>query len=250
MKLYDLHTHTTMSDGSLTPTELAAKAEEHGCGLGISDHLFCCKLLTPRDIDTYLTELESLGVLRGLEANMGENFTLPAALDNRLDYMIASVHTVKTPDGGRMPLNPYFCARAGDAGAPPYTAVFTADEAKFYLTQIIDMIAYDFAIQRVDIYGHCTVTPFHDTLKNDPWLLGWEDEVISLCLKSNVAMEISGLWECPRESMVQKALARGVKFTLGSDCHTPAHTCNLAYPSGLIAKLNIPETQIYMPKRR
>ena len=250
MKLYDLHTHSVLSDGTLTVPELIAETAKHGYGLGVSDHLFCCNLLTLQNVDDYLTELERYDVLRGLEANIGENFTLPASLDNRVDYVIASVHTVKTPQGDAMPLNPYFCSRAGDEGAPPYTQSFKEDEAKFYLEQITQLISYDFKNQRVDILGHCTVNPFYDALLSNPWLEGWENEIINLCLKHDVAMEISGLWCCPRKAMVQKALLKGVKFSFGSDCHTPQHTCNLEYPLQLINELKIPETQIYLPERR
>ena len=39
MKLCDLHTHSTFSDGSLTPTELVALAERQGLGaLALTDH--------------------------------------------------------------------------------------------------------------------------------------------------------------------------------------------------------------------
>lgn len=245
MKYYDYHTHTPMSDGDLTVGELLQAAGARGFGLGISDHLFCCKLLTPRDVAHYLDELERFDVLRGVEANLGENFTLPASLDKRVDYVIASVHSVQDLNGGRLPLDPYFCARAGDEGALPYTRVFTSDEAKRYLEQILEIISYDFANQRVDIFGHCTVNPFYETLRGGDYLAGWEDEVIALCLRHKVAIELSGLWQCPDEAMVQKALARGAHFSMGSDCHIPAHAANLDYPLELVRRLKIPDEQIF-----
>jgi len=70
MKYFDLHTHTVLSDGTKTPKQLLDAAEKKGYGLGISDHIFCCKMLTLRDVEHYLDELDRYNVLHGVEANL------------------------------------------------------------------------------------------------------------------------------------------------------------------------------------
>ncbi|WP_312642808.1 PHP domain-containing protein [Hydrogenoanaerobacterium sp.] len=245
MKYFDLHTHTVMSDGDCTPQQLLDTANSKGYGLGISDHLFCCKLLTLRDVEHYLNELDRYDVLHGVEANLGENFTLPHKLDERVDYVIASVHSVQDLNGESLQLGPYFCDRAGDEGALPYTRTFTQDEAKYYLEQILRIYEFDFKNQRVDILGHCTVHPFYDALLGQQHLSDWQDETVALCKKYDVAMEISGLWHCPDEELIRKAHLAGVKFSLGSDCHQPKHTCNLDYALNMLHKLGVAEDRLF-----
>ncbi len=248
MKYFDLHTHTVLSDGTKTPKQLLDAAEKKGYGLGISDHIFCCKMLTLRDVEHYLDELDRYNVLHGVEANLGENFTLPHKLDERVDYVIASVHSVQDLNGEKLELGPYFCARAGDAGAPPYNRRFTADEAKHYLEQILQILEFDFRYQRVDILGHCTVHPFYDTLMGQKYLSDWQDEVVKLCKKYTVAIEISGLWHCPDEDLIRKAHVAGVKFSLGSDCHQPKDTCDLDYALDMLRKIGIGQDELFTIK--
>lgn len=244
MKYFDLHTHTTMSDGSASPEQLVAIAAQKGYGLGISDHLFCENMFTLRDVEHYLDELDKHDVLKGIEANMGENFTLPGPIDDRLDYVIASVHAVPDLDGGILPLGLYFGARAGDPGVT-YHRTFSHSEAKHYLEQILRVCEFDFARQRVDILGHCLVNPFYDALAGDPFLTGWEDELIALCGRYSIAMEISTLWHCPHEDMVRRAHAAGLLFSLGSDCHNPPDSCVLDYSVAMLETLGIGEESLF-----
>ncbi|WP_343256369.1 hypothetical protein [Ligaoa zhengdingensis] len=252
MSYYDLHTHSVLSDGELTVAGLVQAAKAHGVGLGVSDHLFCPRMPAPRDVERYLDELERHeGVLRGLEADLGSNFTLPGRIDRRVDYVIASVHSVQDLKGGeRIPLGPYFAARAGDEGAPPYARVFSPDEAKRYLEQILGVFAYDLAAQRVDILGHCVVNPFYDVLRGDPWLTGWEDEVITLCKRHGVAMEVSSLWNAPDEGMLRRATGAGVQLSLGSDCHRPGQAGCLDWPVAVTRRLGLAAGDLYLPQRK
>ena len=42
MQLYDLHTHTNMSDADFSVEELIEVEQKQGHILGVSDHFFCC----------------------------------------------------------------------------------------------------------------------------------------------------------------------------------------------------------------
>lgn len=248
MNYFDLHTHTVMSDGSETPQGLLAAAQAQGYGLGISDHLFCEKIFTLREVQNYLDELDRYDVFKGVEANIGENFTLPPTLGSRVDYVIASAHAVPDLDGGTLRLGQYFGARAGEAGVL-YHRTFSKGEATHYLQQILRMYEFDFANQRVDILGHCTVTPFYDALAGDAFLPDWENAVIALCKKYRVAMEISTLWRCPQEDMLRRAHAAGIAFSLGSDCHLPKDSCKLGYSVEMLQTVGIGEQDLFVPRK-
>ena len=57
MQIYDLHTHTTMSDGRVALHDLVEWECAMGYQLGVSDHVFVGGIYTERDIAAYLEEL-------------------------------------------------------------------------------------------------------------------------------------------------------------------------------------------------
>jgi len=103
---FDLHTHTTFSDGKNTPEEMVLSAIEKGLeAIGFSDHSytefdtsFCVQ---KKDIDAYLAEIgrlkkkyrSKIAVLCGIEQDLFGTF-FPSAYD----YRIGSVHYVKKGD--------------------------------------------------------------------------------------------------------------------------------------------------------
>lgn len=245
MKFYDLHTHTTHSDGDATVQQLLDAAEARGCGLGVSDHLLCCGMETLEAVTAYLDELERYPVLKGCEANVGEDYRLPDAIANRLDYVIASVHEVSDLAGGSIHLGVYFGERAGDDVV--WERNIDESRSREYLETVLPVVERTMSTQRMDIYGHCTVLPFCEILAGTSYLEDWENELISLCLKYNVAMEISGLWKEPGLAMIRRAAKRGVKFSLGSDCHLLKDACNIDYPIRMVEEAGLTEDQLWIP---
>ncbi len=104
MKRHSLHSHTTYSDGELTPIGLLAKAKIEGLQiLGISDHAFAGKLQDDRQItnklDIYLDELNGLktsfqdiDLLIGAEIECDTSSLHPSQLPfdilNEFDYLL------------------------------------------------------------------------------------------------------------------------------------------------------------------
>ncbi|MDO4572457.1 MAG: PHP domain-containing protein, partial [Clostridia bacterium] len=157
MQLYDLHTHTTMSDGEVALEDLVEWERGMGRVLGVSDHLFSVKMFTERDVAAYIEALKPYAVYRGLEANMEQNFALPDALDAQIDYVIASVHSMPDGRGGFIPLDGYF--RYRNHAASRYVKNYSPDLCRWYLAHTLRMIEKSFERQRVDILGHATVIP-------------------------------------------------------------------------------------------
>lgn len=247
MQLYDLHTHTNMSDADFTVEELIETEQKQGHILGVSDHFFCCGIYTLREVNAYLDVLCQYSVYRGAEVNMEHRFNLPDELDDRLDYVIASVHSLPDGRGGFVPLNDYFRKRSGHSDR--YEKNYSSDMNRYYLAYIIQMMEKTFSTQRVDILGHSTVLPCYDELFGTKFLEQWEDAVIGLCKKYQVALEISGLWRAPRLEMIRKAKQAGLLFSMGSDCHRYLQIGDLAYPERIAEELALTEEDFFKPRR-
>lgn len=247
MKYYDLHTHTTYSDSEIPLEKLVETARQKGYALGISDHLFCGGMNTLADVERYLDALDSYDVLRGCEANIGEDYSLPDSLAARLDYIIASVHSFPDLAGGVVPMGDYLSERAGEP--VKWTRPIDDTRSEEYLEAILSMTEHTMQTQRMDIYGHCTVLPFCETLAGTAFLRDWENALLALCKKYNVALEISALWKEPGLDLIRRARETGLRFTLGSDCHLFQDACNLDYAIDAVQKAGITEPEFYCPKR-
>ncbi|MEA5049029.1 MAG: PHP domain-containing protein [Eubacteriales bacterium] len=247
MQLYDLHTHTNMSDAEFPIEELIEVEQAQGHILGVSDHLFCCGIYTLSDVSTYLEILSRYPVYRGAEVNMEHRFNLPDQMDDQVDYIIASVHNMPDGRGGFVPLGPYFSRRSGHT--QQYTKNYSSDMNRYYLAYIIQMIEKTFSTQRVEILGHATVLPSYDELYGTRFLEQWEDAVIGLCKKYGVALEISGLWRAPRMEMILKAKGAGLLFSMGSDCHNRLQIGNMDYVERAIEEVGLTESDFFTPRR-
>ena len=247
MQLYDLHTHTNMSDASFPLEELVEVEEAQGHILGVSDHIFCCGIYTLRDIANYLELLKPYRVYRGVEANMEQRFDLPDEIDAQLDYVIASVHSMPDGRGGFVPLSGYMAKRAGAVSF--YEKNYSSDMNRYYLAYVLRLIEKTFSTQRVDILGHATVLPPCDELYGTKFLLDWENAVIDLCRRHGIALEISGLWRVPNMDMIRRAKEAGVCFSMGSDCHDRLQIGVLDYVELAIEEAGLGESDFFVPRR-
>lgn len=236
-----------MSDGHVPLADLVAWEQNMGRVLGVSDHLFCQGIYTDRDVAAYLDALEAYPVYRGAETNMEQNFSLPDALDARLDYVIASVHSMPDGRGGFIPLSGYFRKRLGVHGA--YAKNYSSDLNRWYLAHTLRLMEKAFSNQRVDILGHATLLPCCDELYGTKFLLDWENAVLNLCLRHGVALEISGLWRLPHMDMLRRAKAMGLSFSLGSDCHEAGDVGVLDYCESAIEELDLRQDDFFVPTR-
>lgn len=248
MKIYDLHTHSVFSDGDATVEYLAERAAEKGYGLGVSDHIFCGQIDTEGQMEHYLDELDRYDVYKGVEANIGTDFSMPDRIWNRLDYCIASLHFLPARDGSMLKLSEYFGWRAGHR--QDYNLPYHSEDAKYLLEKNLVLVEQTFSRFRVDILGHGTVTPFYDDLNSTQAQLDFENELLNLCKKFNVALEISGLWKEPSKRVVLSAREKGLKFSFGCDCHRLAEVCNLEYVHRIVEETGICEKELFVPEKR
>ena len=265
--IYDLHTHTTFSDGDASPEYLIEKAKKEGYRTGICDHLFCSGNETSEKIDRYLNYAATLDILVGGESNIGEELPLTDSQQAKLDYIIASIHAVfpenmsfqdrvmsrlirpdtQTPyaAGEAVVLSRYFARRGHFRDDwEGYDAAY----AEEYLNLSYKQMVHYMSNFRGDILGHAGVMPFYEDLPYDSsMVIDWENAVVSLCKKYNVAMEISGMWRAPYERMLRKAKAEGLKFSFGSDCHRIEDVGQIEYCIKMAELLKLTDMDMFLP---
>jgi histidinol phosphatase-like PHP family hydrolase len=109
----------------------------------------------------------------------------------------------------------------------------------------------EFAAQKYDILGHCSMLPPLAAGKPEEhfpeW---WEGELVDLLLKHGVAMEISNRWKTPYDRLMEKTLKAGVMFSIGSDGHDKKTTCVLDYPRTMIERFGVKEDRIFDIERK
>lgn len=248
MKYYDLHVHTNFSDGEASFEELVAKAKQKGYGLGVTDHVFVDGHNdTPEKLEKYLNYVSNKGVLVGVEANIGQNQAIPDYLNDKVDYVVSSMHYLKN-EKEYIPIGPYFCYKCGMWDH--YDINYDVNRTNEYLDWIYKEMKWTMENMRIDILGHPTVNPMHEYGKDRAFIETWDDKVIDLCISHNVAIEISNMWDQPDEKFIEKALEKGAMFSMASDGHKKNEICELDYPIAMAAKLAIPENRFFVPKKK
>src|SRR5687767_178062 len=198
--LVDWHCHSRWSDGGAWVPELVEQANVRGVALGISDHGLVdnARLRTAGQIAGYLEDLIRHPVLRGLEISIGEDQDTPGLLDE-FEYLIASLHTVRVPEGSVSAVR-YLNYRAGlyPGYQPSLAARF---DRQRYFDLLLASIEETFRRWPVKILGHFCLQPecaaedgsFELEREPEPDKVAgdWLDEVIRLCIRSNVAVELN-----------------------------------------------------------
>jgi Histidinol phosphatase and related hydrolases of the PHP family len=250
MKYYDLHTHTDFSDGEATVEYLLKTAEEKGYGLGFSDHIFCGGNDTLEKIQRYVDYVGKTDAFVGVEANIGEDYHLPDSIEKKIDYVIASTHSLDDR-GEKLFFSSYFCYRSGAVSS--YMPNYHKDRMEEYMETMLKAIEKTMKTQRVDILGHATVNPIYEAIGDTSFRRDWDRAVVDLCVKYHVAVEISNLWQNPhepQEGFLKLSKESGTMFSIGSDCHLLSQCCILNYPISMIEKLGIGEDRLFIPHKK
>jgi len=72
----------------------------------------------------------------------------------------------------------------------------------------------------IDIVGHPTMSPL--AALGDPedaYPVEWQERLIALCIEHGVAIEINEAYRVPHRAFLERAHARGARFSVGSDSH-------------------------------
>lgn len=244
---FDLHVHTSMSDGDLPLPEVVAIAAEQGVTIGIADHVstrnverFVASLDAFRD---YLDALDAAPVLRGAEFCWCDSLhqEIPAELLDRLDYAIGSNHGFALPDGSMA--SPWW------KQAPPSWSGREDELMELMVLNLCDLVR-DMPVQ---IVAHPTLTP-PALLKLEADIHAWwtedrEDRFIEATIRGGVAIEISNRYRLPHDRLLLKARQAGATFSLGSDGHTSRQIARLDWAIAAARRAGIDPADFFVPER-
>jgi len=100
----------------------------------------------------------------------------------------------------------------------------------------------------VEIFAHPTLVPH--PLRTVPgeelWSEGDEERLIAALHRNGIAFEVSNRYRAHRR-LVERAVAKGVRLSLGSDGHQPDQIGNVEWPLELTRSLGVPDSSLYDP---
>ena len=237
----DCHAHSTFSDGQLTVAQVVARAAALGVRPSISDHITRAgsyAISSLEEVREYLDALDAYDVLRAGEFCWHDNMwrELPPDIVRRFTHRLGSMHAVLMPDGRLV--------QAFSSQLPPGITVDAYMDAH---ASCIEWLARDMP---VDVFAHPTLItiPFRGVDVDQLWTEERETRIVDALYSAGIAFEISNRY-WPHERIVRRAIARGVRVSLGSDGHTFEQIANITRPLALARQLGVADLDIYDPLR-
>ena len=234
----DCHAHSTCSDGVLSPDDVIATAALRGVRGTVSDHAsrdVKFSLKSPEAVDEYSASIAHLPY-RSAEFCSHDSLwrdLTPAQLA-RFTHRIGSLHAVAMADGSLV--------RMFQQSLP---AGVSRDAYMAMHVEAVEALADSMPIE---IFAHPTLLP-HELRAVPPeelWSEAHEERLVSALQRNGVCFEVSNRYRAhPR--LVQRAVAHGVRLSLGSDGHQPPQVGNLDWPLALTRSLGVPDAELYDP---
>ena len=247
----DWHCHSIWSDGQGTLAGRARRAAARGVRLGISDHILRDnrRLRTQAQLDAYRQAVGDQGLFTGVELSVGD-LEWDVDLDG-FDYVIGSLHTVPLPQGVVSAVR-YLNWRAGLY--PAYTPSPAGIDRRVYFEAWLTNLEATARRWPLTVLGHFSLLPDHANAAGgfdlsaesqpDAVAAAWLDEVIALCRRFEIAIELNSKSRVPPEGFVRRALELGATFSLGSDAHEVRRAGDVAYGAELVRRLGIPAARV------
>lgn len=225
----DLHTHTTYSDGRLSPREVLQIASDKGYLVGLADH---CgpgnfQLDSGARFNKYLLAIEKLPAYRAVELDLGREIPVSRQELQRCHYLIGGVHSV-----GRVDF---------------FDKTVTRADLGHLLQEMLGIIEAKSRDYCFDILAHPGLLPCNFREQKEAITNDWRVKLVELALRCNLAIELSSRWLVPDLKLAAMAKEAGLKFSLGSDGHGPDKMCRLDYSLELAGKLELTDRDLFWP---
>ncbi|MCF8235418.1 MAG: histidinol-phosphatase [Bacteroidales bacterium] len=245
MKLFNLHTHTTYSDGKQEPVEYIREAlRQEFDVLGFSEH---SPVPLPNDfalqdnlLPDYIDEIQKLKkdfknrieIYTGLETDFIPGLTTDFQIYQKqyqLDFIIGSVHLIRNGTDKHLWFidGPKF--ETYDQGIREVFGGNAKKAVRAYFNQLNQMIES----QRFDIIGHMDKIKMHNRnryfTEDEQWYTSLIDESLELIKQHNIIVEVNtrGIYKkrsdslFPGAAVLKKIRAMNIPVTISSDAHHP-----------------------------
>lgn len=250
--LFNLHTHTSFSDGSSHPEVYVKEALSQGLAiLGFSDHSpvpFDNDFAIRQErLEEYVETIKNLSpcpfpppqegrgcdILLGLEIDFIPGITLPVDHYRKkypFDYFIGSVHLVKN---GSSPDLWFIDGKEVAIYDNGLKRIFNGDitnAVTAYYQQVNEMII----TQKPEIIGHLDKIKMHNRNRyfreDEAWYVRLVDETLDIVRQSGAIVEVNtrGVYKKKSDSLfpgteiLKKIRALNIPVTISSDAHKPA----------------------------
>lgn len=222
----------------LSPDDVIATAAARGVRGTVSDH-------ASRDVRYSLKSPDAVDAYEALIAHLPYRSAefcshdalwreLSDAQLDRLTHRIGSLHAVPLDDGSLVRM----FQKQMPAGLSH--AVYMARHIA-----AVDALA---DVMPIDIFAHPTLLPY--TLREVPaevlWNESHEERLVMALKRNGIAFEVSNRYRAHRR-LVQRAVAHGVRLSLGSDGHQRDQIGNLDWPLALTRSLGVADDALYDP---
>ena len=234
----DCHAHSTCSDGALSPDDVITTASTRGVRGTVSDHAsrdVRYSLKSPAAVDVYEALIAHLPY-RSAEFCSHDSLwrELSDVQLDRLTHRIGSLHAVPLDDGSLVRM----FQKQMPAGLSP--SAYMAHHV-----HAVEALADEMPI---DILAHPTLLPY--TLRDLPpeelWEEWHEERLVTALKRNGIAFEVSNRYRT-HHRLVQRAVAHGVRISLGSDGHQREQIGNLEWPLALTRSLGVADDALYDP---
>ena len=206
---FDFHVHSRYSDGTRPPADMVEAAEARGLeAVAITDHGPELSVgILPAEIAPMLDDVEAvkkdakIPVLTGMEANILDPsgaIDLDDGVIGRLDLLIGGVHRLDPSLRGAKSLASLYLETVTNAMRGGQIAVL-AHPFQFY----------------GDLSAHLSPD---DTA-----------EFARAAAENDVAVELNSKYRCPGLELLSVCAREGVKFSIGTDSHTPAEVGDVGW---------------------
>jgi histidinol phosphatase-like PHP family hydrolase len=235
----DCHAHTTMSDGALEVGELVERARARGVRPSVSDHISLDVAGSIKSVDgvrDYLDTLDEFPVLRAGEFCWHDALwrEIPPDLVARFNHRIGSLHAIYLKEGTLV----HAFGRTLPDGLTParYMDAHLAEAERFA------------AEMPVDILAHPTLVPipFRSLPAEELWTEAHEVRLVTALAAAGIAFEVSARYR-PHERIVRRAVAAGLRLSLGSDGHHADQVANIDAPLAMTRSLGLHDADLYDP---
>jgi histidinol phosphatase-like PHP family hydrolase len=236
----DCHAHTNFSDGALTIAQVVERAALLNVVPSVADHISHDVARAVDSVESareYIAALEEYDVLRGGEFCWHDSLwrELPDDLVVRFTHRLGSLHAVRLATGDLV--------HAFSRRPPPVTV----DEYMWAHLDSLETLAREMP---VDILAHPTLVtlPFRQRPVDELWTEEREERMVEALFAAGIAFEISNRYP-PHDRLVERAIDRGVRISLGSDGHSAEQVADVAAPLAMARRLGAHDGALYDPRR-